>query len=78
MFRVLDKRLIALAGVAGSLLWGAAANAQTVIVGVAGLHWQLRRYYYRDDSRRHRYCELQWLLFATLMLTSVNGTSFPC
>jgi hypothetical protein len=33
MLRLLDKRLLALAGVAGLLLWGPAANAQTISLG---------------------------------------------
>jgi hypothetical protein len=33
MLRLFDKRLLALAGVAGLLLWGAAANAQSISIG---------------------------------------------
>ena len=36
MLWVLDKRLIAVAGLAGSLLWGAAANAQTISIALDG------------------------------------------
>jgi hypothetical protein len=37
MLWVLDKRLIAVTSLAGSLLWGAAANAQTVSIGLNGV-----------------------------------------
>ena len=37
MLQMFDKRLIVVAGLAGSLLWSAAANAQTISVGLEGV-----------------------------------------